>query len=172
MKTVLIMRHAKSDWSDGGALDDHERPLNKRGKRQAKVMALFLHHCGCSPQKVISSTAVRAASTAKVIADEFGVTVQENKQLYLADTAMVVKHIGSIEDSCDVVLIVGHNPTMTELVGNFIAELDASIRFPTAAIACLNFDIGSWAKIASTEGCLEWLVIPGIIEKLVSVKSD
>jgi phosphohistidine phosphatase len=142
MKTLLLIRHAKSSW-DNPAMDDHERPLNKRGLRTAPRMGQLIADEGLKPDIIVSSTAVRAATTAEVIAEECGYDgdIHFTDDLYLAPPATYLKLLTSLSEDCDSALLVGHNPGISELVSNMCGE---HVDMPTAALAHAQSDIESW----------------------------
>ena len=118
MKTLFLIRHAKSSWDDS-TLDDHERPLNQRGKANAPIMAKRLQKLGIKPDMLFSSTAQRAGSTAQVFAEHLDFPqpkISYVPDLYLASAGMLQDFIGKIENSLNFVLIFGHNPGLTLLV--------------------------------------------------------
>ncbi|SFJ36107.1 SixA phosphatase family protein [Planctomicrobium piriforme] len=131
---VLLMRHVKSSWAEDG-LADHDRPLNKRGLRDAPRMARLLRDENLIPRQIISSTAVRAIDTAKIVATELELEdpVTESR-LYHADVAtwhLVFSTLGGTGP----ILLVGHNPGLEELL---LSLTGLTVRMPTAAIAVLQ----------------------------------
>lgn len=156
MKTLLLARHAKSDWDVAG-LRDHDRPLNARGLRDAPAMARRLHDEGVGLQRVVSSTAVRARRTAEEYAAAFALPVVEEPDLYAAHAARILRVAAALPDDADVAMLVGHNPGMTDAV----AELTGSwVEFPTCAVAECTIDIGSWAELIEGSGRLRRLRTP------------
>jgi phosphohistidine phosphatase len=146
MKTLVLVRHAKSSWDDP-ALDDHDRPLNERGRRDAPVMAQRLHERGIEPDAIVSSTAVRALSTAAAFAEAFGLGADDVvaiARLYGASPATIVSVVGGLDDRIECVIIVAHDPGLSELAGRLSAEID---RMPTGAVAVFRFGIESWKDL-------------------------
>lgn len=145
MKTLLIMRHAKSSWSNS-FLSDHERPLNGRGKENAPRMGKHLKHEACVPQLIISSTAKRAATTAEMVAIASGYEgdITYLSDFYLADPETYIETLNDVLDVHDRVMVVGHNPGMEELVDDLT---DTRERFTTANIAQVELPIDSWADL-------------------------
>lgn len=131
---LLLMRHAKSSWSDA-QLDDHERPLNSRGRSAARQMAAFLMSNGLQPARILSSSATRALETARIAVTEFGEQpIDIHPELYHALRPTWVALLKTLP--CDqTTLILGHNPGMEELVSSIAGKL---IPFSTGAIACLK----------------------------------
>lgn len=156
MKTLLLARHAKSDWGIPG-LSDHDRPLNSRGRRDAPVMARRLSDEGIALDHVVSSTAVRARSTAAEYAAAAGIDVIEEPLLYAASARSILAIAAALPDDSEVAMLVGHNPGMSdavvELTGAFIA-------LPTCAVAECAVDVGSWSELVEESGRLLRLRTP------------
>lgn len=151
MKTLLVLRHAKSSWSDS-YLGDHDRPLNSRGKDDAPRMGDLLRAEDLVPEVIISSTAKRARDTAKRVADACGFEgkIQFTEDFYHASPDEYLQGTWSVPDKVDVLMIVGHNPGMEMLV-----ELLTGVpeRMTTANIAQISLDIQSWQELVeSTQG--------------------
>lgn len=115
MKTLILLRHAKSSW-DFPELPDHDRPLNKRGKKDAPLMAEVLKKKNIKIEVVISSTSKRTIETAKVFANTLGLKTIEEHKLYLASELDITRIVNEIDDSYNSVMFVGHNPGMTNLI--------------------------------------------------------
>jgi phosphohistidine phosphatase len=151
MKTLLLMRHAKSDWNaDYGT--DHERPLNDRGVRSARLMGEVLAENGHAPDMVITSTAVRARSTASLAKEtgrwDAGLTLEPD--LYGAGVDRAIEVAAAAPDVARVML-VGHQPTWSALVAALTGD---RIDMKTAAVAVIEFDIDSWAELPGSRGTL------------------
>jgi phosphohistidine phosphatase len=123
MKTLLVLRHAKSSWDDA-ALDDHERPLNKRGQRDAPRMGSLVRERGLIPDVVISCDAVRARLTAEAVVEaaRYGGEILLDRRLHLAGPADVLSLLRTVGEKAETVMIVGHNPGLEELVGHLTGE--------------------------------------------------
>lgn len=145
MKTLLLMRHAKSDWDDAG-VPDHDRPLNGRGARSAPQMAALLIAEKALPELILSSTALRARATALAVAEaaDWKPEVRLRHALYLAEPARIVHEILRMPRDVGCLLVVGHNPGMEDLVSDLSMMRQA---MPTAAIARFAFSIGSWDEL-------------------------
>lgn len=146
MKILYLMRHAKSSWNFDG-LSDKERPLNDRGREDAPAMGRALVARQLQLDLLVSSPAVRALSTAALVAHEMGYAperIQVVDGIYEADADRLVDIIHELPDEAGSVLLLGHNPTMTETV-NYLSPR-AVQDMPTAAIACLHFQTDSWAE--------------------------
>lgn len=154
MKRLIIARHAKSSW-DFPELDDYERPLNKRGKRDAPVMGRRLAQRKVKPESMITSPAKRAADTAKLIANEISFSLQKLKKdpsFYHASNRNMIGALHCISNDVKTLMIFGHNPGLTELT-NFLSGEDI-YNIPTCGIAEIEFDISSWDEIEKNTGKL------------------
>ncbi|WP_419163467.1 SixA phosphatase family protein [Candidatus Palauibacter sp.] len=149
MKTLLILRHAKSSW-DHPRLSDHDRPLNGRGNRDAPRMGRLLVDRDLVPERIVSSTAVRARSTAELAAAEFDreVEIETTRRLYLASPDSYVEVVETMGETAERLMVVGHNPGISALVMGLTGEVEF---MPTAALAVVDLDIGDWADLGSAE---------------------
>lgn len=154
MKTLLLMRHAKSRWGTP-ELSDFDRPLNKRGRNAAPKMGRFLRAQGLRPDVVLVSSAVRARQTAEAVMDaaEFDSPIFFRPALYLASVEEHLDGLRKLQGDVDCVLVVGHNPGLEELV----ELLTGSSEFlPTASVAFLSLPIDSWEDLCGElRGVLE-----------------
>lgn len=151
------MRHAKSDWeADYGA--DHERPLSERGLRNARLMGRVLASRGIVPQCVISSTALRARTTAELAieAGRWGSELRLDAALYESDPAEVLEAAASAPD-VDRLMLVGHQPTWSLLVHTLTGER-ADLK--TGAVALIGLDLASWHGLHGASGALTELLEP------------
>ncbi len=144
-KILILARHAKSSWEDIG-LSDHDRPLNPRGRRDAPRMADRLAERGPSPERIVSSSAVRARATAEVFLDRLGLSSEDlviEPAIYGADCADLIEIIRSLDDRYDCIMLVGHNPTFVEVAG----RLDPGCvgHLPTCSVVTLELDGGGWS---------------------------
>jgi len=146
MKTLLILRHAKSSW-DYFNLSDHDRPLNKRGKKDAPLMGELLLHEDLIPELIISSTAKRAIKTAEYVAYACGFTgkLQATQLFYHADPETYLEVLQALPRNLNRILIVGHNPGLEELVEDLTGE---SVVFTTANIAQIELLIDQWSELS------------------------
>ncbi|MCB8968378.1 MAG: histidine phosphatase family protein [Chloroflexota bacterium] len=156
MKSLLILRHAKSSWANS-YMADHERPLNDRGKQDAPQIGQLLRQEDLVPDLIISSTAERALSTAEAVALTSGYEagIQTTRQLYHGGPEKYLEVIREQGGDAERVLVVGHNPTVEELV-ELLTE--ATEQMSTAALAHVQIDINSWQEL-----------VEGIEGKLVQV---
>ncbi len=145
MKTLLILRHAKSSW-DNSSLADHDRPLNKRGKRDAPKMGRLLAREDLTPDLIISSTAERALTTAEFVAisADYDNEIQITRQLYHAGPEEYIEVLQQVDDTYRRVMVVGHNPGMEDLVEELGGQYH---RMPTAALVQFELPIDSWADL-------------------------
>lgn len=154
MKTVYFVRHAKSSWENPG-LKDRDRPLNKRGKRDAPFMGKLLHGRGVQPGKIISSPANRALTTATYFAEAFGLKKSDIlviDQLYEAYSEDVIRILNGLSEEWDTVLLFGHNPTFTEVANMFAQKFISNI--PTCGIARVDDPVENWAEFGSDQARL------------------
>ena len=164
MKTLLVLRHGKSDW-DASYGRDHDRPLAPRGVRAAARVGRFLERVGW-PNEILSSTAVRARNTVELACREATSPppVQELPSLYGAGAAELLLLVGENSRS-DMVMTAGHEPTCSEVVQLLTG---ARCRFPTAALARIDLPISDWRDApqvaGSRGGTLRYLVTPRILE--------
>jgi phosphohistidine phosphatase len=153
MKTLLVLRHAKSSWNDP-QLDDHERPLNERGRRDGPRMGKLVREYGLIPDIVISSDAVRARLTAEAVAAaaRYAGEILLDPHLYLASPADIVSLLRTVRENAETVMIIGHNPGLEELVEQLTGERHD---LPTAALAHIVLEIDQWRDLErSTRGTL------------------
>jgi phosphohistidine phosphatase len=144
MKSVLILRHAKSSWKDPDLMD-HDRPLNKRGKGDAPRMGRLLKSEHPVPDTIISSTAIRAQATAEAVAKASGYKGEIiSPSLYAAGPHAYIDGLHDISDNYARVLIIGHNPGLEELVEILTGE---SHVMPTCSLAHVELDIQNWLEI-------------------------
>jgi phosphohistidine phosphatase len=152
MKTLYLVRHAKSSWEDT-ALSDFDRPLNVRGKKDAPSMGYVLHQQGILPDLLLSSPAKRAYSTAKKIAKAIGYTkkdIQTDKNIYHAEPDQLLMTIQALPPAVDSVMLVGHNPGLTDL-SNLLCRKHID-NIPTCGVVCIEFDVEKWNQVMSESG--------------------
>ena len=154
MKRLILVRHAKSSWKDL-ELRDFDRPLNKRGKRDAPFMGKLLAGDQVMPDLIISSPAKRAFSTAKKIAAEIGYPLENiltHKRLYESDTDDFINVFAEVDDSVETLMIFSHNPGLT-ILNNFLSDKRID-NIPTCGIVTIDLKIKSWKKIDFDQGVL------------------
>jgi phosphohistidine phosphatase len=146
MKTLLLMRHAKSSWEDT-RWPDRDRPLDARGEHDVAKMGKRLSHRAAKPDLILSSPAVRAFETAKAIAEKLDYRVRDIvvvDRLYAASAEALIAVIEALDDKLDCVMLVGHNPELTDLAHHFSSDIT---HMPTCAVAVLTFDAKAWRGI-------------------------
>jgi phosphohistidine phosphatase len=144
MKTLTLVRHAKSSWRDT-VLSDRERPLNKRGTRDAPIMGRRAVDAGIRPSLIVSSPAVRAWTTAKVFAMELGYPVeflQREDDIYLASLDSLIDVVASQDAGFNSLMLFGHNPGLTDFANYLSPGLTNNL--PTAGIVSVQFDQEDW----------------------------
>lgn len=159
MKTLLIMRHAKSSWNNP-KLSDYDRPLNARGKRDAPRMGEYLRQEGLTPDRILTSSAKRARKTASKVAKTSGYTGKVEKLDAFYDTVPGVyfETLQALPNKYQCVVVVGHNPTMEQLVSHLTGLIE---RMPTAALAHIELPIENWEALnLYTKGALVNLWTP------------
>jgi len=160
LKRLFLVRHAKSSWKNPD-LEDFDRPLNKRGKRDAPLMGQRLKQAGTKPDLIISSPAKRAAKTAKVFAHEIGYPVENIgwiQPLYAAGAQTLLEVVRGLDDSFHQVLLVGHNPGLSYFAENLTGTAVDNI--PTCGIFAVDFESGSWRSIREGAGILVFFDFP------------
>ncbi|HYP54528.1 MAG TPA: histidine phosphatase family protein, partial [Pyrinomonadaceae bacterium] len=145
MKTLLLMRHAKSSWKDV-TLRDFDRPLNKRGRRAAPLVAAFMRRKKLRPDLILSSPAERARETAALVIEHAGLSAElrYDERIYEADAARLLEVVAQADERAGELMLVGHNPGMEELIK---ALTGADELMPTAALARVELDVETWAKV-------------------------
>lgn len=163
MKTLYLIRHAKSSWDDVD-LTDIERPLNERGKRDSPRMGKRLKEKNIFPDMMLSSPATRALETCKVIAKTLGFAEEKikiDKRLYHADEDQLLKIVQGIEDLNDkeeVVMIFGHNPGLTEFANSLLSETIDNI--PTCGVVGSKVRVKSWKETTFGSGEMKFFDFP------------
>jgi phosphohistidine phosphatase len=151
MKTLLLLRHAKSSWNHP-ALADHDRPLNKRGDQAAPVMGALLQEEDLIPDLILCSSAVRAYTTAILVAKAcaYQGEIRKTRQLYLAEPEAYIEVLHQMAGEHARVLMVGHNPGLEELIETLTGE---AMAMPTAALACLELSLERWEEFDLDTEC-------------------
>jgi len=158
MKTLYLVRHAKSSWSFN--LPDHDRPLGKRGRKDVLKMGQFLSKNYKNPNQFISSTASRAFYTALHICDAYGLhenLIQLEKSLFHASPENILEVIKKSKNA-DCLAIFGHNPEITS-AANLLAETTID-NIPTCGVVGITFDITNWKKADFGKGKLKFFHVP------------
>jgi phosphohistidine phosphatase len=168
MKSLHLLRHAKSSWEDPG-LNDHDRPLSKRGRETAKMMAAYLRRAKIAPDLVICSTAMRAQQTLDPIAKAIKpLKVVLEREIYGGAQRALWEQLWNLPESAKSVLVIGHSPALHDLalelaaadVNNLLPS--AGGKFPTGAMASFRFD-GAWRELEPHSAVLASYVTPKAI---------
>lgn len=161
-KTLVIARHAKSDWALG--LPDHERPLNSRGKKDAPKMGITLQKFGFETDLILSSTAMRAKATAEAVAREIGYhqPIKLKSEIYDDGHGKITSLLQELDDKISTVMLFGHNPTL-ELLTAYLLQMSGAIMIPTCGMVCLEIQVRKWADIQPGNFQLKWFIIPNLI---------
>ena len=151
MKTLILMRHAKSSWKDHD-LSDFERPLKKRGKKDAQAMAAILMEKELLPQKLMASSAKRARRTAEILIEETKTVIPAEylEQLYMAEIPVFFELLQSVPDELERVMIIGHNPGIESLVQMLSSQIES---LPAGAMALVSVPVKSWKELTPELKC-------------------
>ena len=146
MKKLLLMRHAKSSWKDVD-IPDHDRPLKKRGQKDAARMGKQLKQKGIHPDKVLCSSAERAVRTAEALIGkiDFKGEVEYSEKLYMADCSAILALLKGLPDDLKTVMVIGHNPGMEALVQLLTGKVEG---LSTASIAYILAKIDHWKDLS------------------------
>ncbi len=161
MKTVCFIRHAKSDWHDF-RLSDHDRPLDDRGCLDAPFMADLLKRTNIPVDGILSSTAVRAYTTALVFAEALGIpatAILSSKELYHSSIYEMRTHLQALPDSWGSVLLFAHNPGLTEMA-NVLKDANFLDNLPTCGILETKADIDTWGHWSHEKAVLNRSFFP------------
>lgn len=158
MKTLYVLRHAKSSW-DHPHLSDFDRPLNGRGEKSAPAMGAFMRDKELVPEVIVASPAKRAKMTAQKAAEagSFDAEILFDERIYGAGANSLIYIISEIGDEFGSAMIVGHNPGFEMLVHSLTGE---GGRMPTAALAVIDLDVDSWGETERGSGRLRGLYLP------------
>lgn len=168
MLTLSLLRHAKSSWSDP-ELDDHERPLAKRGVKAIPAVAKFMRQEKLRPTLVLCSDAMRTRATLALLLAESGPPTPRviyDDALYLAAPETILAQLAAVDDADSHVLVVGHNPGLHALALELVGEGERkplamlAREFPTCALVVFSFDVASWKDVKSASGHLEQFTTP------------
>lgn len=170
MKTLYLLRHAKSSW-DAEETDDHDRPLDPRGQRAATLMGAYLEQRVATPQRVLCSTATRARQTLERVQRFLTIppAVEFDEGLYLASHSHLLERLTGVDDAVTGVLMIGHNPGIHQLAralgrrgkGSLLRELEQG--FTTAALASIELPTESWADLPAIHGTLQDFAFPKML---------
>ncbi|PSJ36663.1 SixA phosphatase family protein [Allosphingosinicella deserti] len=164
MKTLTLLRHAKSTWNDPVARD-FDRPLNPRGRRAARTIGAEMRALGLAFDKILASPARRVMETLGEVEQSFGrLAVAYDERLYLAGTTSLLDIVHETDDGVERLLLVGHNPGLEELAlmlsGDNALRAELAVKYPTATLAEMAFPVEHWADIADGIGTLARFIRP------------
>ncbi len=160
MKTLLLVRHAKSSW-DNPDWTDLMRPLNSRGLREAAMMANIISEKIASPDVILTSPAIRALATANIFVEQLDYSKDKlivDINIYERGTNYVKKIVLSADDSIDFIMVFGHNPDITSLSSYFSGAYIDNV--PTCGAVCIDFNVNKWQEIEETNGDLRFFDYP------------
>lgn len=173
MRTLMLMRHAKSDWTlpaaNAAPLADKERPLAKRGVRDAPRMAAWMASAHLKPDLILCSSAVRTRQTLELIRAGLGgekIRVEMQDAFYLAEADHLIMAVRACPDKANRVMLIGHDPGLHDaanlLIGAGPAEARnaLAVKFPTAAVVVIDFDVAKWKNLAPGTGRLRHFMAP------------
>ena len=166
MKTLLLLRHAKSAWPDD--VEDHDRPLADRGRRDAPRMGAYMASAGLQPDLALVSSARRTQETWALVAPALGKACISRTvpSIYEAEPAAILAAIHDAPQQSEMLLVIGHNPGLADLaaalapVGDAQALARLGTKYPTAGLAVITFEAERWEDVASETGTLAALVTP------------
>jgi phosphohistidine phosphatase len=159
MKTLTLLRHAKSSWNDPIARD-FDRPLNGRGRRAARTMGREMRAQGLEFDRVLASPAVRVVQTLDDVTDGYGRSLQPefDRRIYLATPEALLELVHETDDSASALLIVGHNPGLERLAlllsgaGDLRSEME--VKYPTATLTQITFPVDHWSEVVEGIGTI------------------
>ncbi len=161
MKTLFLVRHAKSSWKFED-LSDHDRPLKKRGRKDTGIMGQELSERKADLDMIISSSAVRALSTATLLAKELGFDPEQigvQEELYHSSPSALMQFIQLLPDEYQHIMLVGHNPAFTEVV-NLLSPETKLTNLPTCGVAAFEFDSAYWGQASPENAKMLFLDFP------------
>jgi len=165
MKSLLIIRHAKSSREPSG-VSDRERTLEERGIRDAHAIGKYLRESSIRPDYLLSSPALRAKMTAAIIAGEIGYPldkVQAQELLYEQSTSKIIAYLQNLQNHYFTVMVVGHNPSVLELVNDLGNQ--PFMQFPSCAAVGLDFQVDDWTAIVREKGRLRFFTSPEMLRE-------
>jgi phosphohistidine phosphatase len=165
MKTLYIVRHAKSSWDQAG-LADHERPILEKGVNRTKLVSNFLVENNYNVDLIISSHAIRARQTASIIADALNYpedNIQISPTIYHGDIDNLFNQLYELPDDVNSVMLFGHNPTFTTFANYFLSnKLDW---LPTSAIVCVEFYTEKWEDFINARKSPKFVITPRLLKE-------
>ncbi len=168
MKTIMLLRHAKSA-RDGSRRKDFDRPLAKRGQKDAPRIGAFARSVGVIPASIICSPAKRAEQTAKLFAEGAGIDsalIRWDKDLYYGGARDYLSTIQKSPEGAADMLLVGHNPLIEETVSLLCNEEGSyAVRMPAGALVCIEHPAMEWHQVKAGTARLRWMMIPKLLQK-------
>jgi len=164
MKSLLLVRHAKSDWEDN-TVKDFDRELSIRGRRTAPKMANHLKVDGFQPDLIISSPAQRAKSTTQFIVEQLELDESKllfEQDIYEASVRVLLRIINDLPNNLNTIALVGHNPGLTYLTELITGEEIGNL--PTFGVVKINFDFDEWEMVSQATGSLEYFIYPKMFD--------
>ncbi|MES1974406.1 MAG: histidine phosphatase family protein [Pseudomonadota bacterium] len=180
MKTLTLLRHAKSGWDDP-VLRDFDRPLNGKGKRAAQLVGRNWRSIGLAFDHVVASPAVRVIETIEQVATGYGEALAPawDRRIYLASATTLLDLVHELPEGADSALLVGHNPGLEDLILLLVPDSadqplrdDVEAKFPTASTAQLRFDVDTWRDIAAGTAELVLFVRPRDLDPALGPDQD
>lgn len=173
MKSLSILRHAKSSW-DQPELNDFDRPLNRRGQKNATLMGHWLKHCRYIPELILTSPAVRACTTAQLVAsvlyDDPSERIGKDSRIYEASVDDLLELLAEVNDQVGFLMIVGHNPGLTDLANHLGASpID---HMPTCSHCKIDWPVDQWKEAVSIRGQVKAFDRPRMISKQAGFSTD
>jgi phosphohistidine phosphatase len=173
MKSVLLLRHAKSDWGNMD-LADFDRPLAKRGLKDAPRIGRVIADYDSVPDLILASPARRARQTTKMVAKACGYrkSISWQDSFYGGDSDDLIAALQHLPNSVEQAMLVGHNPTMEDTVSTLLLGYDAvwerdfTVRIPTAGLICLDLAVEDWPDLEPGDAILRWFLIPRLIKAI------
>ena len=159
IKTLYLIRNAKSDWNDIGA-SDFERGITKKGKKDIETMSSYLMIKNILPDIILSSCALRAQETADIISEklQYKGKIEYLQELYYTPTSTLLDILYMLDISVNVAFVIGHNPQLTDIANILIDEHISKI--PSSAVVAINFDIQNWNELAYQKGKIDFFITP------------
>jgi phosphohistidine phosphatase len=155
LKTLYLLRHAKAE----NGLNDRERDLSAKGRRQAEALGQWMFEKGILPDRVVSSPAKRARLTAEICSEgaDYRGSVRFEEDLYDPYGDKYIDIIADLKDKYDSALIVGHNPKISSAVTIVTGE---QLTMPPCTLVCIEFDLDKWISVKNVQGIVKWIHVP------------
>ena len=167
MKEMIICRHAKSSWQNS-KLKDHERPLKTRGKKDSKRIGKFLRRANLLPELILSSTSERSRQTVRFFLKtaKYKPEIDYIRAFYMGSVSDIFHDLCQISNDISRVMVVGHNPTLEEMISILTSSKDLNLKLPTTGLAYLTLESRQWSGLKKGHAHLNWMVTPKILKKI------